>query len=548
MGSINDIVVVNITRGTKIVSKIGFGIPLILGSNCDNFGNDLIRTYSNIDAVAEDFATTTREYKIANVLFSQAISPEYIKIGKVGTPVKKKVNIKVKSILPTTTYTVTINDTDYSYITDSSILVEGTQQQQTITFDSDLITDNVVDLQIDGVDMPSVSFITDHATTMQTIASQILTTFPQISECIVNGDILTLISAVNGQSVSISNVLVTGGISQASAYIVETVAPVADTTRDITADDIVIGLINSIEAGGEPITLFNNGDNFNIEANVAGADFSISTDMSGKLGLTTLDKFSTDPVIALQNIKEKDIDFYFVLSTSTAKDDILTLAAYIETQVMLFATDSIDSDITFDVTTDVLSILKGLKYDRTFLQYTSKADNFLSAAWVGCMAPKDPGSATWDFKQGTGIVADTYSDTIKNRILTKNGNVYTTVGGIDIFEKGTVVGGEWIDIMQGTDWITINIQANVYTMFINEDKVSYTTAGIASIASVILATLKTAIVLGILTSDVTPEVIVPKITEISTSDKSTRVLKNIKFTGTYAGAIQKVYINGTLTV
>lgn len=59
---------VNISRETKPASEKGFGLPLMFATN-----KDLPYTvYTDISEVAEDFAVTTREYKLATRMFGQS--------------------------------------------------------------------------------------------------------------------------------------------------------------------------------------------------------------------------------------------------------------------------------------------------------------------------------------------------------------------------------------------------------------------------------------------------------------------------------------------
>ena len=59
---------VNITRETKPVSEKGFGLPLMLAtSKALDY-----KVYTDISEVAEDFAETTREYKLATRMFGQS--------------------------------------------------------------------------------------------------------------------------------------------------------------------------------------------------------------------------------------------------------------------------------------------------------------------------------------------------------------------------------------------------------------------------------------------------------------------------------------------
>ena len=78
---LSDIVQVNITRETAKITQAGFGTALIFGPVTDELGDDSYRVYNNIEAVEEDFETTTEQWKAAAALFSQEISPEQVVIG-----------------------------------------------------------------------------------------------------------------------------------------------------------------------------------------------------------------------------------------------------------------------------------------------------------------------------------------------------------------------------------------------------------------------------------------------------------------------------------
>lgn len=115
--SLNQIVDVQITLGSKSVTRAGFGTPLVLGPNAD-FGPDLVRTYTSLPGVAEDFETTDDEYKWAQRLFSQEKKPKQILIGKRSAAVAQ-----VETLTPTVAnaavYLVTINGTDYEFTSDA---------------------------------------------------------------------------------------------------------------------------------------------------------------------------------------------------------------------------------------------------------------------------------------------------------------------------------------------------------------------------------------------------------------------------------------------
>lgn len=115
--SLEQIVDVQITLGSKSVTRAGFGTPLVLGPNAD-FGGDLVRTYTNLTGVGEDFAPTDDEFKWAQRLFAQEKKPKQIMIGKRATAVAQ-----VLTLTPTVqnegVYAVTINGVAYQFTADT---------------------------------------------------------------------------------------------------------------------------------------------------------------------------------------------------------------------------------------------------------------------------------------------------------------------------------------------------------------------------------------------------------------------------------------------
>lgn len=116
--SLDEIVNIQITLGSKSVSRAGFGVPLVLGPN-GNFGGDVVRTYTGIKSVADDFDTTDEEYKWAQRLFAQEKKPKKILIGKRAAAVAQ-VETLTPTVLNTTLYKVTINGVDYTYTSDGT--------------------------------------------------------------------------------------------------------------------------------------------------------------------------------------------------------------------------------------------------------------------------------------------------------------------------------------------------------------------------------------------------------------------------------------------
>lgn len=79
---ITKIITVTISRQTTGVSRVGFGTLLFVSEFANTVFSERTRTYSNIDAVADDFADTTNVYKAASAYFAQELKPTNIIIGR----------------------------------------------------------------------------------------------------------------------------------------------------------------------------------------------------------------------------------------------------------------------------------------------------------------------------------------------------------------------------------------------------------------------------------------------------------------------------------
>ena len=109
---IEEIVKVSIVRGSKTITRAGFGTPLILGSEAAFVG---VRTYKSLKAVEADFLTSTSIWKWANKLFAQEKKPTQIKVAK-RTALIAQVNTVTIGSFVDGTYAITINGTAYSFV------------------------------------------------------------------------------------------------------------------------------------------------------------------------------------------------------------------------------------------------------------------------------------------------------------------------------------------------------------------------------------------------------------------------------------------------
>ena len=119
---IKDIVLVNITRETAKITRVGFGTPLIFGIHA-KFAEDF-RVYTSIAGVLEDFEVTDEEFKAANAIFSQEIVPEKIAIGKRAANVAQSNIVTVDTPDDVQTFTATINGVSFDFISDADATIE----------------------------------------------------------------------------------------------------------------------------------------------------------------------------------------------------------------------------------------------------------------------------------------------------------------------------------------------------------------------------------------------------------------------------------------
>ena len=77
---LDQVIDISISLSTKAISQQGFGIPMIAGTSMKL--DRRLKEYTDISAVALDFAESDIEYKMAEAAFSQEKTPDLIMIGK----------------------------------------------------------------------------------------------------------------------------------------------------------------------------------------------------------------------------------------------------------------------------------------------------------------------------------------------------------------------------------------------------------------------------------------------------------------------------------
>ncbi len=339
---------------------------------------------------------------------------------------------------------------------------------------------------------------------------------------------------------------------------------------DATNLEIAAGLVAAINLGSEPVTAVDNIDGtYDLTADVSGTAFTLAVDVDQSFINKTLGETWSNGLSAI--VDEND-NWYGLSIISRTQADQLEVAGWAEARLKIFGTASNESDIAnVSAATDTTSLgaqLKAAAYARTFYFYHTLADGTSGDQWIeagafGKLLTVDPDveTQTLKFKTIAGVTVDNLTATQRLNIIGtedspqsgKNGNVYTAVKGKNIIQSGMVAAGEWIDIILGRDWLKVRMEEDILQELTTELKIPFTAPGIAVVGGLVRQRLTLGIGTGFLAFDDTlgPQgflVDTPDISDVSATDKANRILKNVTFSATVAGAIHAIRISGTLSV
>lgn len=296
---------------------------------------------------------------------------------------------------------------------------------------------------------------------------------------------------------------------------------------------------------------------FSLEAINGAQQFTLSVSpevMASEFGVTTLPLTPSYSVVAdLDAIENANNEWYALISTSRDFATVQAISNWVEARIKIFGTAS-DDQVIIDVpagadTTSIAAWANQTGKVRTFVMYHQDAAfDYPEAAWFGRVLPLDPGSETWAFKTLNSVSYSILTTTQSNNALNKNANTYEFIGGVAITRNGTMAQGEYIDIIRGVDWLTARIQEFVYSVLVNNPKLPYTDAGIASVQSQVLRALQLGIDNDFIAESPAPIVTVPLAANVPPADKANRILRNVRFQATLAGAVHAVEISGTVSL
>jgi hypothetical protein len=331
-------------------------------------------------------------------------------------------------------------------------------------------------------------------------------------------------------------------------------ATTASYTSDASATDgeIVVGLVAALNAVvGNNYIAAGATSPFTVTGDAAGEWFSLKVNAADlEIAQTHADPGGGGVAADLAAISLENDDWYMLCTLYNSEDYVIAAADYIEAVKKMYIPDVNETDA---ITTaagngDTLDELATANYARTAGMYHQEPAEMAAAAWMGRVLPLEPGSETWKFKTLAGLDPTSLTTTQRTNLVNRSANFYQTVAGVAITQEGTTSDGDFIDVQRFIDWLEDDMSKAVFEALAGADKVPYTDAGVAIIEAEVRGSLRRGINRGGLAEDPAPVVTVPLVADVATADKALRLLPDVKFSATLAGAVHKVTITGVVSV
>lgn len=227
----------------------------------------------------------------------------------------------------------------------------------------------------------------------------------------------------------------------------------------------------------------------------------------------------------------------------TGDDTPKELASYVETT---------DDKLLFLSISDADKLEELGALDRTVGIVYAGEDIGVEGAVVGASAGLTVGSFTYKSLLIKGITPDNLTDGQIQAIHKKYGIAIVKKAGEIVTSEGTVLSGEYADVIDSKDYLIKNIAYKAQKLLNSTPKLSFDNVGISQLENVVTNVLAEAFTMGIIAQkeDGTPdyETIFATRDECSAGDRAMRTYNGGKFSFGLAGAIHYATINGVINV
>ncbi len=323
---------------------------------------------------------------------------------------------------------------------------------------------------------------------------------------------------------------------------------------------------------------------FEVKSNTTGATSAVSfaslpstgADISVLMGLTSTSSgayvangIAAETAVSAAALFDNNYSqqWYALQVLGAVNSDHLAIAAYIEAANTkhLYGVTTQEAGVLSSVdTTNIAYQLKQLAYKRTVTQYSSSNAYAVASLFGRILTVNYEGNSTvitLMYKQEPGIVPETLSTNQITALESFNCNVFTAYNNnTAIIEKGVVASGDFLDIITGTDWLSLDIQTELYNLlYTSTTKIPQTDAGNHLLVTTIEAVCSQAVTNGLLApgvwqaggfgalsqNDFMPKgfyVYAPPIASQNSADRAARKSVPIQIAAKLAGAIHTISV------
>ncbi len=290
-------------------------------------------------------------------------------------------------------------------------------------------------------------------------------------------------------------------------------------------------------------------------------------EVSASANATVVRNTTSDILEDLATIADKNNTFFWIVSDSHVKQDVLDVAAYAQSNDKLFWTSSQDPDVVNAEDGNVLASLTELGYNNTgFALWMSNADSvFPEAAVVGAMAAAAPGTTSLHGKTLVGVAPEKLTTTQETNIVAQNGNIYRREHGVNFYRDGRMVSGNFCDVIHHALWVKARVAESLFGLLKRQSDllkgVRFTSTGLAQIRQAIFNNpINPGILNGSIANeinvskesglkeDLRPTIFIPDRADITTDDITQRILDGVVVEYVYAGFIHYVKVKVNVLV
>jgi hypothetical protein len=541
----NDHVQVDITLENFGTPRVGYGMPMIPSHTAT--WPERIRFYNDISGVSDDWASDTPEHISAQAFFAQDPTPPTIAIGRCDSDVTQQYTISAAQIANAKKYPINVSGTgfvDAQALYTSSGAATAAEIHNGLVTQLNLVAGKTFTAAFAASVIAPFTFTADHTTSSGA-------TFTHAAHGLTLGE-----GAFRGTNSG-------GGLPAGFPAVTDLFA------IPLTADTFKLATSLANALAGTAIVLTGDGTGtqtltanaavkpsapFTVTANAVNAWFSLEIVGLALFSIAQTHATPTGLDTDLADILNEDQSWYEIHTNFNSKAYVLDVSAFAEANELIYVFDTCDTDVintswVDGVTTDVGSEGKTLGATGTMGAYHPSPKFMLAAGWMGRWLPTDPGQANTKFKTLVDVPTVKLTGTQKTNLRARRMNTYTLEFGRGITWEGTVFSAvyRYLDVRRNIDWVKSTMAGNLFGVLAGSDIVTYDANGLVKVEGSIRGTLKQSITQGVF-ADGTTALQMPDIEDVPVQDKTDRVLRLAKWSGTLAGAINAIIpVKGTIS-